>query len=111
MRRVQILVVVLALLATPLALLARALSCESAACTMTCCLPHGSHAHAGPAICHCSKSGTRLPDFGRIAPIAPTAPEEFAAIDGPDFTQQPILSHSSSTAEGFRSAPFNPPRA
>jgi hypothetical protein len=108
MRRVQIVAVILALLATPLALLARALSCESSTCTMTCCLPHG---HAGPATCHCSKSGTRLPDFGRIAPIAPTAPEDFAAIDGPDFTHQPILSHSSSTAEGFRSAPFNPPRA
>ena len=113
MRRVPILVVVIALLATPLALLARAISCESAACKVTCCLLHSSHALKGSALaCHCStKSGKQLPEFGRIAPIAPTAPQEFAAIDAPAALRQPVRSYSPSIAQGFASMPFNPPRA
>jgi len=111
MRRVSIVVVILALLATPLALLARALSCESTACTMTCCLPHGSHAHPGSAMCPCSKSGKQLPDFGRIAPMAPTTPEKFASVDEPDRAREFLCDLLPSTAQGFASAPFNPPRA
>jgi hypothetical protein len=110
-RRVPIVVVILALLATPLALLARAMACEAASCTMMCCLPQSSHSQAGAA-CHCSaKSGKQLPDFGRISLIAPTTPEEFASLDVPDRSRQPLRSLLPSIAQGFESTPFNPPRA
>jgi hypothetical protein len=111
--RAPIAVVILALLATPLALLARARACESASCTVMCCLPHSSHSQAGVGMaCHCStKSGKQLPDFGRIAPIAPTTPEEFASVDAPDRSRQPLRSLSPSIAQGFASTPFNPPKA
>lgn len=112
-RRIPIFVVILALLATPLALLARARSCESPACTMTCCLPHGSHSRAGQWVtCHCStKSGKRLPDFGLIAPIAPTTPERFGAVAAPDAVRYPVRFWSASLTQGFTATPFIPPRA
>ncbi|HXX46147.1 MAG TPA: hypothetical protein VEJ38_15560 [Candidatus Acidoferrales bacterium] len=111
MRRVQIAVVMLALLATPLALLSRAMACESTSCPMMCCLPHGSH--SVPSMpCHCSgKSQKQLPEFGLIAPIAPTMTEEFATVGVPDSSRQPLQVRSASLAKGFAAAPFNPPRS
>jgi len=113
MRRLQILVVMVALLATPLALLARAMACESATCTMMCCLPHGSHSHSGQTMpCHCStKSGKQIPDFGLIAPIAPTMTEDFAAVDLPGSARQALRFFSVSIAQGFAAPPFSPPKA
>lgn len=111
MRRVQIAVVMLALLATPLALLSRAMACESTNCTMMCCLPHGSHSSSSMP-CHCSgNSQKQLPNFGLIAPMAPTAPEEFAALDEPDGFGEAIRVSSQAPAHGFAVDPFNPPRS
>jgi len=113
MRRAQVFLVIAALLATPLALLARAEACNSAACTMMCCLPHGAHSHPGqPMACHCpSKSGKHLPEFGLIAPIAPTAPEAFATVAAPASSRTAVPLSSLSLTQGFSAAPFNPPRA
>jgi len=111
MRRIQIAVVVLSLLATPLALLARAMACESTSCPMMCCLPHGSH--SGSSLpCRCSgKSQKQLPDFGLVAPMAPTTPEEFAALEAPDAVRQSIRISSQAPTRGFSVGPFNPPRS
>jgi len=111
MYRAKAALVIIALLATPLALLARAMACESSTCAMMCCLPHSSHSSA-PVPCHCSgKSQKQLPDFGLIAPIAPTMTEDFASVGIPDSARQPRQSASPSLARGFTSAPFTPPRA
>jgi len=111
MRRIQIAVVMLALLATPLALLARAMACESSACAMMCCLPHSSH-QGKPIPCHCSgKSQKQLPDFGLIAPIAPTMTENFAAVDLPGFARQARRFFAASITQGFAAPPFSPPKA
>jgi len=111
MRRLQILVVLLALLATPLALLARSMACNSASCTMMCCLPH-AHSHGKFIPCHCStKSGKQLPDFGLISLIAPTMTEEFLALDAPAATRHFVPSHSQWPPQEFPSELFNPPRS
>ncbi|HXX17847.1 MAG TPA: hypothetical protein VEJ46_00450 [Candidatus Acidoferrum sp.] len=113
MRRAKAMLVIVALLATPLALVARAMACESAACTMMCCLPHGFHPHAGqPMTCHCqTKSGKQLPDFGLIAPIAPTMTEQFVAVDAPDAFRRSMQISSQAPTQGFSIGPFNPPRS
>jgi hypothetical protein len=111
MRRAELLLVIFALLATPLALLGRALSCESASCPMLCCLPHASHSpHGAQMPCHCSGKSHKLPNFGLIAPIAPTAPSEFASLDQPRAAQESLSITSASARQGFSVAPFTPPR-
>jgi hypothetical protein len=111
MRRVPFIVVIVALLATPLALLGRAMSCESANCAMMCCLPHAQSHGATSAPCHCSSKSRKLPDFGLIAPIAPTVTEAFASIEQPAAIRLAAQSASHLSLQGFQSAPFNPPKS
>ncbi|HXQ26347.1 MAG TPA: hypothetical protein VN822_08085 [Candidatus Acidoferrales bacterium] len=112
MRRLRAIVVILALLATPLALLARGMACEAAACTM-CCPMHASHSHSGqPMACQCStKSRNSAPDFGLIAPITPTRPAPRVTVFGPEVNRQLLSSYAQSAVSGFLSAPLQPPRA
>jgi hypothetical protein len=110
MRRVPFIVVIAALLATPLALLGRAMACESTTSTMMCCLPH-AHSHGAPQMpCHCSDKSHKLPDLGLIAPIAPTETEAFVSIDQPRAIRQAPQVSSLSAVQGFSRTPFNPPR-
>jgi hypothetical protein len=131
MRRSQAIIVILALLATPLALLARSLSLESAACTRSCCLLHGSHSghnhssskdaqadgamcpHGGAAKkCGCSmRSSHPEQDYGLLAPVSPTAPSVAAALAQPQVSGRNLISSSFTLAAGYLSAPFEPPRA
>jgi hypothetical protein len=113
MRRIRALAVIIALLATPLALLARGMACEANSTTMMCCAVHGSHSHRGQAMaCHCAtKSGTQAPDFGLIAPIAPTKVTSLARFANPEMTGQAFAIYTQSAAPGFFPAPFEPPRA
>lgn len=133
MRRVQAILVIVALLATPLALLARAVDPGMPDCNGMCCLPHGAHHHA-PArnstpeppkddmACHhgaaghtmeCSmKSGQQRMDYGLIAPFPPSRTSSIALIDRPKASR---LSNSQSPAgnlsAGFFAGPFQPPRS
>ena len=119
MQRVHAIVLVLALLATPLSLLARATSGMGSDCNNLCCLAHGSHAghsHAAPAkpaktgmACHHGSEGHAIEctmkathqgsDLGFLAPIAPTAPSAFITMGLPlparASQTQPIELHSS----------------
>jgi len=131
MQRAQAIFVILALLATPLALVARATNGDPSECGRMCCLPHGVHSsgmhHAAQKAqqdemsCHhgetsrmleCTmKAGHHQIDYGFIAPIVPTAPSAVARIAIPETnrevpTQLPVVSLA-----GFLSAPFQPPRA
>jgi hypothetical protein len=109
MRRVPSIVVIAALLATPLALLGRAMACESTTCTMM-CLPR-AHSHGALQICHCSGKSHKLPDFGLIAPIAPAETEAFVSIDQPSAIRLAPQVSSRLAVQGFSSTPFNPPRS
>jgi hypothetical protein len=112
MQRVKAAIILVALLAVPLAFLARGMACESASGLMICCMLHGSHHGNQPMVCHCAgKSSQHLPDFGLIAPLPPTEPEAFAVVAAPSFLRQPIHSQSQSSLPGFVSVPFEPPKA
>jgi hypothetical protein len=132
MRRTQAIIVMVALLATPLALLARTSGTDSMACNDgMCCLPHGPHhsvahptpqgsAHEGMSCEHgaashiieCTmKAGQHRMDYGLLSPIAPTKPSALASIaalnlhriTGFQFPAQNL-------AAGFLKDPLQPPR-
>ncbi|MGA7841547.1 MAG: hypothetical protein WBS17_02840 [Candidatus Acidiferrales bacterium] len=133
MRRVQAILVIVALLATPLALLARAVDPGMPDCDGMCCLPHGSHHHAparnsspqpsnGDMACHhgaaghlmdCSmKSDGQRMDYGLSAPFPPAQTSALAFIDRPKVSR---FSNSQFPADdlsaGFLAGPFQPPRS
>jgi hypothetical protein len=133
MRRVQAILVIVALLATPLALLARAVDPDMPDCNGMCCLPHGGHHHspakntapaspedemachhvAGGHIIECSmRSGQPRMDYGLIAPFPPARTSVVGSIDQPKISrltrsQFPAVNLSA----GFLAGPFQPPRS
>ncbi len=133
MRRVQAILVIVALLSTPLALLARAVEPGMPDCNGMCCLPHGGHHHSpakniAPAApddemaCHhgavghmmdCSmRSAQQRMDYGLIAPFPPARTSVVASIDLPKVSrlvrsQFPACNLST----GFLAGPFQPPRS
>ena len=133
MRQVQAIFVVVALLAMPLALLARAVDPGMPDCNGMCCLPHGSHHHA-PArnsspepskddmACHhgaaghmieCSmRSGEERMDYGLLAPFPPAQTSALVYIDRPKVSR---IGNSQFPAgnlsAGFLAGPFQPPRS
>jgi len=115
MHRIEAIVVIVALLAIPLALLARSGSCERAQCM--CCLMHGAQAQHGKAMScsHCSGKkcgiGAAVPDYGLNAPMAPTAPAALAELPAPDARRRIVLSFAQSDVAGFAFILFEPPRA
>lgn len=113
MRRALAIFAVLALLALPLAPLAWGMACESSSVPMMCCLMHATHSPSGqPVACHCTgKSQKHAPEMGMIAPIPPITAAPRVEIAAPQGLQENSLAYSRSAASGFRSAPFEPPRA
>jgi len=115
MRRAKAILVIVALLAVPLALLARSGPCEQSRCM--CCLVHGAKAqhNKGMSCSHCSGKkcgiGAAMPDYGLNAPMAPTAPAALAELPAPDARRRVVLSFAQSDVAGFTSIPFEPPRA
>ncbi len=133
MRRTQAILVIIALLSTPLALLARVNDPGMSDCNGMCCLPHGSHHHS-PArtpppepqkdgmACHhgaagqmmeCSmNSGQHRMDYGLLAPFPPARVSELASVDVPKvsrFANSRIPADNLSA--GFLAGPFQPPRS
>jgi len=131
MRRAHAIIVIVALLAKPLALLARAGSAEEPECNRMCCLQHGAHSshmhhpmksstvqgafcpHSGShKDCRCvMRAGDQHVDYGFLAPIAPTAPCAIVYVEIPDTSRGISSLYTELPAPGFLSAPFEPPRA
>jgi hypothetical protein len=133
MRGVQAILVIIALLATPLALLARAADPGMPDCNGMCCLPHGSHHHAparntspGPSkddmACHhgatghmmeCSmRSSQQRMDYGLAAPFPPGRTSSLSFIDGPKVSRFAISQlPADNLSAGFLAGPFQPPRS
>jgi len=113
MRRAQAILVVLALLALPLAPLAWGMACESASVPMMCCMMHATHSPSGkPMLCRCTgKSQKPAPDTGLIAPIPPGIAVAHVEISAPQDARDRFLAFAESAASGYSSAPFEPPRA
>jgi len=129
LRRAQAVLLVLALLVTPLALFARTTNPDS--CDGMCCLPHGSHsapmrlARAIPpakdADCHhaalrcaieCSmKSGHHPFHFGLLAPIAPTKPSAIVSLALNSNSNAAPFPSNQIHITAFAATPFEPPRS
>jgi hypothetical protein len=119
--RCQSVLLIVALLAVPLALLVRGIACDTTG--MTCCASNGpsSQSQRQGMLCglHQSwhaptcntKSGHQPLDYGFIAPMAPTTPEARVKLAAPSATRQSVAFDGLSTFSGFRSAPFEPPRS
>jgi hypothetical protein len=113
MRRAQAIVVLVAVLALPLAPLAWGMACESASVPMMCCMLHKSFSPPGkPMLCHCTgKSQKHAPEIGLLAPIPPATPAAHIEIASPQGARRNFLPFSRSTTSGYNSAPLEPPRA
>src|SRR5271163_3195958 len=125
MRRLQAMFVIAALLAAPLALLARGRGGDSGDCNRMCCLRHGSHPAAGESLsegmmchrtaaghgCECAmNSGPSPVDYGFLAPIVPTSPSAVVSILNPQISRDFFGRPTEVAPSGFLSAPFEPPR-
>jgi hypothetical protein len=123
MRRAQAILVIVALLATPLALLARSAAGSMSGCAGMCCPTHGSHAARvlhEKMLCHHGELGHVLEctmtsghhgvDYGLIVPVAPTAPSAIASVGIPDLSRAVTAQLHEAAASGFLSTPFQPPR-
>ncbi|MGB8542158.1 MAG: hypothetical protein WCD49_11035 [Candidatus Acidiferrales bacterium] len=124
MRRAQAILIIIALLATPLALLARSADGSMSGCTGMCCPTHRS-SHAARVLpekmlCHHGEAGhlfncTMMPghhgiDYGLIAPVAPTSPSAVAFISAPDVSRATAGRLHEVATSGFLSTPLQPPR-
>ena len=120
MRRVQSAIVIVALLAIPLALLARTGPCAQSQCSRMCDLILRS-VRAQHMRCTCGmtadgsqcarNSSQKIPDYGLTAPIAPTMLSARIAVAAPDSSRRPIARNPESSAFGFRFELIQPPRA
>lgn len=130
-QRAHAILVIVALLAAPLALLARGMGDDSDECNRMCCLRHGSHSGTIPhatgssssegMVCHrnaaghdcgCAmRSGQNSTDYGFLAPIVPTAPSAIVNILSPNVSGKHFARLMEVTPSGYLSAPFEPPRS
>ena len=115
MRRAHAIIVILALLTTPLALVAAVASCTPA--TYSTC---AAMQHAKMRVCKCpmglaGKCGSggqaQLPDFALGSPLAPTVLLPFYSLNAPSATRSEWADFAPSATHGFVSPPFAPPRA
>ena len=123
MRRAHAILVTLALLATPMALLARS-DCSQSACDCGCDLVSRTllaQGHRAPLLCggqaggsthHCTMNTKHHPpDYGLNTLMAPTAPLPVALLAASVTTAQVFAPQMLSTPSGFLAAPFEPPRS
>jgi hypothetical protein len=120
MRRVQSAIVIVALLAIPLALLARTGPCAQSQCSRMCDLILRS-VRAQHMRCTCGmttdgsqcakNSSQKLPDYGLNAPMPPTMPSARVAIALPGFARRAVAQIAEFSAPEFSSEFFEPPRA
>lgn len=120
MLRLPAYLVVVALLATPLALLARGIACDPSACDCMsmCARQAGAHdqhlcggaMHATAPMCGTHRGNHAL-DYGFIAPLAPTAPLPRIQLAKPNASIEGVTRYAQSAIAGFLSAPFEPPRS
>jgi len=119
MRRVHAIFVIVALLATPLALLARA-DCGEDACDCMCSLVQKGQHQQGKMLCGqaagqnqtCAMNAKHHPpDYGLNTLMAPTAPLSFAVVPPPGSARPAFDQHAQFFPLGFLSEPSEPPRS
>ncbi|MGA9883028.1 MAG: hypothetical protein WBQ34_04825 [Candidatus Acidiferrales bacterium] len=121
MRRFQSATVVIAMLAIPLALLARTGPCAQSKCSRMCAIILRSVNTAKHQRCICGMamggqqcaghSSQQVPDYGLNAPIAPTMPSARVAVAPPDSERRAQIRDAAMVSPGFRFELIRPPRA
>jgi hypothetical protein len=124
--RCQAALVIITLLATPLALLARSFAGNISECNEMCCLPHGGHSMpmhkpqhggifcnyaAGGHMALCVMNSGHQTDDTLAAPMAPTAPSPRARITTPDGSRKTLTKYMEFALSGFLPNHFQPPRS
>jgi hypothetical protein len=122
MRRVETAIVIVALLAIPIALPARTGPCAQSQCSRMCGLIlrslHTTERKHQHCICgmsgdgqHCAtQPSQKLPDYGLNAPIAPTLPSARTNIAAPNSARGIIARDTRFAVPEFVSEFFEPPR-
>ncbi|MGH9698330.1 MAG: hypothetical protein ACRD5R_11140 [Candidatus Acidiferrales bacterium] len=129
MRRTQCIFVILALLATPLALLARTVS-PAAGCDMMCCPVNRAHSaplqnemhHEASTATHCRhaasmdmdccmESGRNALPYGLLALMAPTNPSAHATLTPPSVSSRFLPATNLSMPREPSTEFFEPPRS
>jgi len=123
MRRAQAILAIIALLSTPLALLARSAGGTMSGCAGMCCPIHGAHAARvlhEKMPCHHGEPGhffecTMTPghhgiDYGLISTVAPTSPSAITSVSAPDVHRAVASRQGEAATSGFLSTPLQPPR-
>ncbi len=117
MPRLPAILVIVALLASPLALLARGIFCDPSECTCRVVCPmHASHTQP---MCGVVKQapmcgthqGRHALDYGFIAPFAPAVPLPHAQLPGPRTFSGSVPHFAQLSVDGISSVPFEPPRS
>lgn len=120
MRRIQAATLIVALLAVPLALVARGYAGASQECAMACCRGHHvaamkmkcGHAAQGrgaqSAICQCTEHG---PDYGLNCPVPPFQLSVAVKLPAMSFARDVRVAITISDFAGYFPPPFDPPRA
>jgi len=116
MRQIQSVTLIVALLAVPLALVARSCACAPQQCTMTCCLLH-KHAMkmncsgaSGASTCAMQCNSHKNIDYGLASPLAPTQIAERSALPAPKVARLSSFLPRRMASSGFTFEPFKPPR-
>jgi hypothetical protein len=120
--RLKAIVVAIAMLAAPLALLARGVFCDPSECNCAVMCPmHTSHSQSQP-MCGSARHASTAPmcgthqghhalDYGFLAPFAPGVPLAHAQLIAPLASSEFITQSAQFTVDGISSAPFEPPRS
>jgi len=124
MRRAQIILVLIALVSAPVALLPRSEACADA-CTKSCCVAlHHSATRPAPVAGHCH-SNNRAPsarccdeptsnhalDYGFSILMPLSILPDIAGLAAPAISRSPVVTNHLIAPSAFSSAPFEPPRA
>jgi len=72
-----------------------------------CGVPSSTEVHQ----CGMKHPGRSPLDYGFIEPIAPTTPSAHVALTAPTVVREDAEQFSESIISGFRTSPFQPPRA
>jgi hypothetical protein len=108
MRRARAILVIIALLATPLALFAHGYACENACCGSIHCLSHGRN-HACCPMCE-KAAQHKIIELGFVAPIAPTFAIAHAELMAPASDRENISNFQQHFALADLSVLLQPPR-
>ena len=123
MRRFQatlVALIVIALLATPLALLARSSTNDPTQCCGTYCPMRAHSAHqkmlcgsssTADRNCGCTMRSNQQPDYGLNTLMAPTMISAGVRINAPESSRRTAALYSEFSLSASLSAPFHPPRS